>query len=67
METVIHFISIGYKNTVDGDCSREIKRHLLFGRKAMTNSALKSKSITLPTALSVYSKLLFIGFSRQEY
>ena len=51
METVTYFIFLGSKITVDGDCSHEIKRRLLLGRKAMTNpdSVLKSKDITLPT------------------
>ena len=51
METVRNFIFLGSKITADGDCSLEIKRHLLFGRKAMTNleSILKSRDITLPT------------------
>ena len=51
METVTEFIFLGCKITADGDCSHEIKRHLLLGRKAMTNldSILKSKDITLPT------------------
>ena len=51
METVTEFISLGPKITADGDCSHEIKRHLLLGRKAMTNlaSILKSRDITLPT------------------
>ena len=51
METVRDFILGGSKITVDGDCSHEIKRHLLLGRKAMTNleSILKSRDITLPT------------------
>ena len=51
METVIDFIFLGSKITVDGDCSHEIKRHLLLGRKAMTklDSILKSRDITLPT------------------
>ena len=50
LETVTEFIFMGSKITSDGDCSHEIKRHLLFGRKAMTNldSILKSKDITLP-------------------
>ena len=48
METVTDFIFLGSKITADGDCSHEIKRHLLFGRKAMTNldSILKSRDIT---------------------
>ena len=52
METVIDFIFwVGFKITADGDCSHEIKRHLLLGRKAMTNldSLLKSRDITLAT------------------
>ena len=50
-ETVIAFILGGYKITADGDCSHEIKRHLLLGKKVMTNldSILKSRDITLPT------------------
>ena len=51
METVRDFIFLGSKITEDGDCSHEIKRHLLLGRKVMTtlNSILKSRDITLPT------------------
>ena len=51
VEAVTDFISLGSRITVDGDCSHEIKRHLLLGRKAMTNldSILKSQDITLPT------------------
>ena len=51
VETVTDFILGGYKVTADGDCSHEIKRHLLIGRKVMTNldSILKSRDITLPT------------------
>ena len=51
METVRDFIFLGFKITVDGDCSHKIKRHLLLGRKAMTNlnSILKSRDITLST------------------
>ena len=51
VETVSDFILLGSKITADGDCSHEIKRHLLIGRKAMTNldSILKSRDITLPT------------------
>ena len=50
-ETVTEFIFLGSKITADGDCSDEIKRHLLLGRKAMTNldSILKSRDSTLPT------------------
>ena len=51
METVTDFIFLGSKITIDGDCSHEIKRHLLLGRKIMTNldSIFKSRDITLPT------------------
>ena len=51
METLTDFIFLGSKITADGDCSHEIKRRLLFGRKAMTNieNILKSRDITLPT------------------
>ena len=51
METVTDFVFLGSKITADGDCSHEIKRHLLLERKAMTNldSILKSRDITLPT------------------
>ena len=51
METVTDFLVLGSKITADGDCSREIKRCFLLGRKAMTNldSLLKSRDITLPT------------------
>ena len=50
-EIVANFIFLGSKITADGDCSNEIKRHLLLGRKVMTNleSILKSRDITLPT------------------
>jgi len=53
IETVTDFIFLGSKITVDGDCSHEIKRRLLLGRKAMTNldSILKSRDITLPTKI----------------
>ena len=55
METVTDFILLGSKITADGDCSHEIKRHILLGRKIMTNldSILKSRDITLPTNVSV--------------
>ena len=51
METVTDFLFLGFKITADGDCSHEIKRRLLLGRKAMTNldSILKSRDISLPT------------------
>ena len=55
METMADFIFLGYKITVDADCSHEIKRHLLFERKAMTNldSILKSRDITLLTEVPI--------------
>ena len=61
METVADFIFLVSKITVDGDCSREIKRHLLLGRKAMTNleSILKSTNITLPTELHRVKAMVF--------
>ena len=61
METVTDFIFLGSKITADGYCSREIKRHLLLGRKAMTNldSILKSRDITLPTKVRVTKAVVF--------
>ena len=61
METVTDFIFFGSKITADGDCSHEIKRRLLLGRKAMTNldSTLKSRDITLPTKVCIVKALLF--------
>ena len=61
METVRDFISLGSKITADGDCSHEIKRHLLLGRKAMTNldSILKSRDITLPTKVHLVQAVAF--------
>ena len=60
-KTVSHFISLGSKITVDGDCSHEIKRHLLLGRKVMTNldSILRSRDITLPTKVRVVKAMVF--------
>ena len=61
METVRDFIFLGFKITADGDCSHEIKRHLLFGRKAVTNldSTLKSRDITLPTKVCIVKGMVF--------
>ena len=61
METVRGFILGGSKITADGDCSHEIKRHLLLGRKAMTNldSILKSRDITLPTKVHLVKAMIF--------
>ena len=61
METVIEFIFLGSKITVDGDCSHEIKRCLLFGRKAMTklDSIFKSRDITWPTKVHLVKAMAF--------
>ena len=61
VETVTDFIFLGSKITADGDCSHKIKRHLLLGRKAMTNldSVLKSRDITLPTKVCVVKTMVF--------
>ena len=61
METVSNFIFLGSKITVDGDCSHEIKRHLLLGRKAVTNldNILKSRDITLPTNVHLVKAMVF--------
>ena len=61
VETVSDFIFLGSKITADGDCSHEIKRHLLLGRKAMTklDSVLKSRDITLPTKVHLVKVLVF--------
>jgi len=59
--TVTDFIFLGSKITADDDCSHEIKRHLLLGRKAMTNldSVLKSRDITLPTKVRLVKTMVF--------
>ena len=61
METVTDFIFLGSKVIADGDCSHEIKRHLLLGRKGMTNldSILKSRDITLPTKVHLVKGIVF--------
>ena len=61
METVADFILRGSKITADGDCSHEIKRHLLLGRKVMTNpdSILKSRGITLPTKFRIVKAMVY--------
>ena len=61
VETVADFILGGSKITADGDCSQEIKRHLLLGRKVMTNldSILKSRDITLPTKIRLVKAMVF--------
>ena len=61
METVTDFVFLGSKITADGDCSHEIKRRLVLGRKAMTNldSILKSRDITLPTKVCLVKAMVF--------
>ena len=62
METVTDFIFLGSKITADGDCGHKIKRHLLLGRKTMTNldRILKSRDITLPTKVPVVKAMVFL-------
>ena len=64
METVRHFILGCSKITAEGGCSHEIKRHLLLGRKIMTNldSILKSRDITLPTKAHLVKAMLFLDY-----
>ena len=61
VETVVDFIFLGSKITADGDCSHEIKRHLLLGRKVMTNrdSIFKSRDITLPAKVRLVKAMVF--------
>ena len=61
VETVSDFIVLGSKITADGDCSHEIKRRLLLGRKVMTNldSILKSRDVTLPTKVCLVKAMVF--------
>ena len=61
VETVSYFIFLGSNITADGDCSHEIKRHLLLGRKVMKNldSVLKSRDITLPTKVCLVKGMVF--------
>ena len=61
MEAVTDLLFLGSKITVDGDCSHEIRRHLLLGRKIMTNldSILKSRDITLPTKVHIVKAMVF--------
>ena len=61
VEAVTDFISLGSKTTVDGDCNHKIKRHLLLGRKAMTNldRVLKSRDITLPAKVHMVKAVVF--------
>ena len=62
VETVANFILVGSKITADGDCSYEIKRRLLLGRKVMTNldSILKSRDITLPAKVHLVKAMVFV-------
>ena len=68
METVTDFIFLGSKITVGDDCNHEIKRHLLLGRKTMTNlhSVLKSRDITLPTKACIVKAMVFVVMYRCE-
>ena len=61
VEPVVDFIFLGFRITADGDCSHEIKRHLLLGRKVMTNldNILKSTDITLPTKVRLVKDMVF--------
>ena len=62
VETVADFVFLGSKVTADGDCSHEIKRHLLIGSKVMTNldNILKSRDITLPTKVHLIKAMVFV-------
>ena len=64
METMTDFLFLGSKITAGGDCSHEVKRHLLLGRTAMTNldSILKSRDITLPTMVRLVKAMVFPVF-----
>ena len=71
VETVSDFIFLGSKITANGDCSHEIKRHLLLGRKVMINldSILKSRNITLPTKVRLVKAMVFpvVMFGRESW
>ena len=69
METVIDFIFLGSKITAHGDCSHEIKRCLLLGRKVMTNleSILRSRDITLPTKVHPIKAMVFVWMGELNY
>ena len=71
METVVDFIFLGSKITADGDCSHEVKRHLLLGRKVITNldSLLKSRDITLPTKVRLVKAIVFpvVMYGRESW
>ena len=63
MEVVTDFLFLGSKTTADGDCSQEMRRHLLLGRKVMTNlySVWKSRDITLLTKICIFKAMVFPG------
>ena len=71
METVADFIFLGSEITTDGDCSNEIERHLLLGRKVMTNldSIFKSRDITLPTKVRLVKAMVFpvVMYGRESW
>ena len=71
VDTVADFIFLGSKSTADGDCSHEIKRRLLLGRKVMTNldSILKRKDITLPTKVRLVKAMVFpvVMYGRESW
>ena len=69
METVRNFILGGSKSTADGDCSNEIKRCLLLGRKVVTNldSILKSRDITLPTKVCLVKAMVFVPWTARRF
>ena len=69
VETVSDFIFLGSKITADGDCSHEMKRHLLLGRKVMTNldSILKSRDIALPTKVRLVKAMVFPVYRRESW
>ena len=62
VEVVTDFLFVGSKITADADCSHEIRRHLLLGRKAMTNlgRVLKSRDVTLPTKVQIVKAMVFL-------
>ena len=59
VETVVDFVFLGFRITVDSDCSHEIKRHLLLGRKAILDSVLKSREISLLTKVHIVKAVVF--------
>ena len=68
VEVVTDFLLLGFKITAHGDCSHEIKRYLLFGRKAMINldTVLKSRDITLPTKVHIVKAMVFVVMYSSE-